>query len=52
MNTYTALVSVRYHSGSIPMTVQISASGVYQAKLLLEHLYGEGNVLSVPAVVS
>ena len=48
MNTYTALVSVSYHSGSMPLPVQVTASGVYQAKLLLEHLYGAGNVLSVP----
>lgn len=52
MSNYTAIVSIRYHSGSTPMAVQITASSVYQANLLLEHLYGQGNVLSVPTVVN
>ena len=52
MNTYTAIVSIRYHSGSTPMPVQIAASSVYQARLLMEHLYGPGSVLSVPTITS
>ena len=50
MNTYTALVSVSYHSGQTPLFVQVSASNVIQAKQLLEHLYGQGSVLSVPVI--
>jgi len=52
MNNYTAIVSIRSHSGASPMPVQIAAISVYQAKLLMEHLYGQGSVLSVPTVVS
>lgn len=52
MTTYIAIVSVGYHSGKMSLTVQISANSVYQAKLLLEHLYGQDSVLSVPTAVN
>ncbi len=47
MYTYQAQVRVPYHSGQLPVVVRIQAAGYVQARSLLEHLYGEGNVFAV-----
>ena len=51
MNTYTAILSVCYHSGQTPLPIQVQSNSVYAAKLMLETQYGQGTVLSVPTIV-
>lgn len=47
MQTYIAQVNVPYHSGKLVTTVQVQATGYFQARTMLEHLYGAGNVFAV-----
>ncbi len=47
MDTYQAQVRVPYHSGQLMTFVQIQAAGYFQARSVLEHLYGQGNVFAV-----
>ena len=51
MNTYTALVTVSYHSGSFVTQVQVAAENVYMARVLLDNLYGADKVMSQPTQV-
>lgn len=52
MNTYTALVTVSYHSGETSIWVQVAAENAYSAKLQLESLYGQGKVRSAVTEVN
>jgi hypothetical protein len=47
LRSFTA--TVRIHTGNrrITLRTQVQADGITQARTLLQHLYGVGNVLSV-----
>ncbi len=51
LNTYVATVRVVLRNGTTMAKTHVIADGVNQARMLLMHLYGEGNVLSVQAVM-
>jgi hypothetical protein len=47
MHTYTAAVRVSVGGSALIVRTQVQADGITQARALLLHLYGQGNVLSV-----
>lgn len=47
MYNYQAQVRVPYHSGQLMTVIQVQAAGYYQARAMLEYLYGAGNVFAV-----
>ena len=47
LRTFTATVRIDTGNRCITLRTQIKADGITQARTLLQHLYGVGNVLSV-----
>lgn len=47
LHTYMATVRVHVAGRSLVVRTQVQADGVTQARVLLLHVYGVGNVLSV-----
>jgi len=47
LHTYTAVVRLRVAGSSASIRTLVQADSVLQARMLLLHLYGQGNVLSV-----
>jgi hypothetical protein len=47
LHTYTATVRVNVGGGALLVRTQVHADGMTQARALLLHLYGAGNVLAV-----
>jgi hypothetical protein len=47
LHTYTAVVRVRVAGGSASIRTLVQAGSMLQARMLLLHVYGPGNVLSV-----
>jgi hypothetical protein len=52
LNTYIATVRVVLRNGTIMAKTHVFADGINQARMMLMHLYGEDNVLSVTQVMS
>jgi hypothetical protein len=52
MTTYSALVRVNYHAGTMAINVSVQANSVVQAVAMLQAQYGTNSVLSNPIVVS
>lgn len=51
LNTYVATVRVVLRNGTTMAKTHVIADGINQARMLLMHLYGEGNVFSVQTVM-
>ncbi len=51
LTTYIATVRVVLRSGTTMAKTHVIADGITQARMMLTHLYGEGNVFSVQAVM-
>lgn len=51
LNTYVSTVRVALRNGTTMAKTHVIADGVNQARMLLMHLYGEGNVFSVQALM-
>ena len=51
LNTYIATVRVVLRNGSTMAKTHVIADGINQARMMLMHLYGEGNVFSVQALI-
>jgi hypothetical protein len=51
LTRYIATVRVVLRSGSIMAKTHVIADGINQARMMLMHLYGEGNVFAVQAVM-
>jgi len=47
LHSYTAVVRVRVAGSSASIRTLVQAGNVLQARMLLLHLYGQGNVISV-----
>jgi hypothetical protein len=47
LQTFTATVRVSVSGSSMVLRTQVQSDGITQARALLFHLYGNGNVLSV-----
>jgi hypothetical protein len=52
LKTYIATVRVVLRNGSIMAKTHVIADGINQARMMLMHLYGEGNVHSISEIVS
>lgn len=52
MTTYSALVRVSYHAGTMAINMTVQANSVVQAVAILQAQYGANSVLSNPIVVS
>ena len=52
MTTYSALVRISYHAGTMAITVTVQANSVVQAVAMLQAQYGANAVMSNPIVVS
>ena len=52
MTTYSALVRVIYHAGTMAINVIVQAPNVAQAVAMLQAQYGVNAVMSNPIVVS
>jgi hypothetical protein len=51
LDTYVATVRVVLRNGTTMAKTHVICDGINQARMLLMHLYGEGNVFSVQAVM-
>lgn len=51
LNTYVATVRVVLRNGTTTAKTHVIADGINQARMLLMHLYGMGNVFSVQALM-
>jgi hypothetical protein len=51
LNTYIATVRVVLRNGTTMAKTHVIADGINQARMMLTHLYGEGNVFSVQALM-
>lgn len=51
LNTYVAIVRVVFRNGTTMAKTHVIADGINQARMLLMHLYGVGNVFSVQALM-
>ena len=51
LNTYVATVRVVLRNGLTMAKTHVVADGINQARMLLMHLYGEGNVFSVQVLI-
>ena len=49
INTYVATVRVVLRNGTTMAKTHVICDGINQARMMLMHLYGEGNVFSVQA---
>ena len=47
LRTFTAVVRVDSNGASVNVQTQINAAGLYQARVMLQHLYGLNNLVSV-----